>query len=59
MYLQTLSTSAFDTENAEAKSCQLKLPKHNLFSFIKSSELSAIIVAKYSSDNFGEREIIK
>ena len=59
MYLQTLSTSAFDTENAAADPCQANCPIHNLFSLIKRSELSDIIVDRYSSENFGERDIIK
>ncbi|HSR17801.1 MAG TPA: hypothetical protein VLM39_06880 [Ignavibacteriaceae bacterium] len=59
MYLQTLLTSALDTENAAAESCHLILPVHSLFSFINRSELSDIIVDKYSSDNFEEREIMK
>jgi hypothetical protein len=59
MYLQTLSTSPFDTEKADAVSCHENFPMHNLFWLIKFSELSAIIVAKSSSDNFGEREARK
>ena len=59
MYLQTLFTSALDTENAAADFCHSNFPGHNLFSLINRSELSSIIVDKYSSDNFGERDIIK
>jgi len=33
MYLQTLSTSDFETENADADSCQAKTPWANLWSF--------------------------
>src|SRR3972149_10947005 len=59
MYLQTLSTSDFETEKAAADSCQENLPALSLFSFMNLSELSATIVAKVSSDIFGERETIK
>ena len=57
MYLQTLSTSDFDTENADADFCHANRPTHNLFSLINRSELSAKIVARTSSDNLGERDI--
>jgi hypothetical protein len=36
MYLHTLSTSDFETENAAAESCHLNRPTHNLFSFADS-----------------------
>jgi hypothetical protein len=57
MYLQTLSISDFDTENAEADCCQQNCVFESLLSFINRSVLSATIVAKVSSsDNFGVRE---
>jgi hypothetical protein len=59
IYLQTLSISDFDTENAEAAFCHLKYEVQSLFSFIKCMELSATMVAIFSSDNFGDREIRK
>ena len=59
MYLQTLSTPVFETENAEAYCCHLNRPVTKLFSFINFSELSAIIVANSSSDFEGERETSK
>ncbi len=59
MYLQTLSTSDFDTEKAEADSCQANRLLHSLFWFIKLSELSATIEARISSDNLGERDTRK
>jgi hypothetical protein len=59
MYLQTLSTSDFDTEKADAVACQENFPVQSLFWFINFSELSATIVAKLSSDNFGERDTRK
>ena len=59
MYLQTLSTSALETENAEQDCCQKNLFSQSLLSFINRSELSAIMVANFSSDILGEREIKK
>ena len=59
IYLQTLLTSTFDTENAAADSCHANLPTQSLLWFINLSELSAIIVERYSSDNLAERDIIK
>ena len=56
MYLHTLSTSDFETENAEAESCQAKAPILSLFSLMNFEELSATIVAKAPSDNVGDRE---
>jgi hypothetical protein len=57
--LHTLSTSDFDTEKAEADFCHANFPKDNLFWLINFSELSAIMVAKSSSEIFGERDIRK
>jgi len=57
MYLQTLSTSFFETEKAAAESCHSKWVAQSLFSFINRVELSAIIVAMFSSDNRGDRDI--
>src|SRR6185295_132730 len=59
MYLHTRSTSDLETENAAADCCHEKFPRHNLFSLIKRAELSAIIVARTSSEYFGEREMSK
>ena len=59
MYLQTLSTSDFETENAEAESCQLNSLMHSLFWFINRLELSATIEARPSSDSLGDLEIRK
>jgi len=59
MYLQTLSTSDFETENADAESCHLNRVAHKLFSFMNLSELSAIDVNNDSSDVFGERDATK
>jgi len=56
MYLQTLSTSDFETEKAEADSCHVNTPRVSLLSLIKFEELSAIIVTSSSSDIFGDRE---
>jgi hypothetical protein len=53
MYLQILSTSDFETENAEADSCQANNPTINFLSLINLDELSATMVAKTSSDIFG------
>jgi len=59
MYLHTLSTSDFDTEKAEADFCHANFAMDNLFWLINFSELSAIMVAKSSSEIFGERDIRK
>ena len=56
MYLQTLSTSDFEIEKAEADYCHPNVPWLSLLSLINFRELSAIIVANTSSDNLGERE---
>ena len=56
MYLQTLSTSDFETEKAEADSYHANAPELSLLSLINFEELSATIVANASSDNLGERE---
>lgn len=49
MYLQTLSTSDFETEKADAESCQLNKPTDNLFWLINRCELSATMEASISS----------
>jgi len=59
MYLQTLSTSPFDTENAEHDCCHWNNPAHSLFSLINRCELSAIIVTKLSIFKFGSKETRK
>jgi len=59
MYLQTLSTSDLDTENAEADCCHANNPLQSLFSFINRSVLSATMLATFSSVSPGDREIIK
>jgi len=59
MYLQTLSTSDFEIENAAADSCHLNRPTHNLFSLINLTELSATEVNKSSSDIFGDLDATK
>jgi hypothetical protein len=59
MYLQTLSASDFETENAAAESCHLNFPVHNLFTFINLSELSATEVSNDSFDILGERNATK
>ena len=56
MYLHTLSTSDFDTENAASDSCQAKRPVHNLISLINLEALSDTIDASYASDNSGDRD---
>ena len=56
MYLQTLSTSDFETEKAEADFCHANMLWLNLLLVINFEERSAIIVANTSSDNLGERE---
>ena len=43
----------------EAEVCQVKIPRHSLFSFINFCELSAILVINVSSDIFGDRETRK
>ena len=58
IYLQTLSTSDLETENAE-QDCHENLFSQSLLSFINRSELSAIMVANFSSDILGERAIKK
>jgi hypothetical protein len=50
MYLQTLSTSDFETEKAEADCCQANIPVDNLLVLIKFVELSETMVANASSD---------
>ena len=59
MYLHTLSTSDFETENADADCCHAKFFLASLFALIKRSELSAIIVANSISEISGERETRK
>jgi hypothetical protein len=59
MYLQTLSTSHFETESAEPDSCQAKNPTVSLISLINLDELSATIVASASSDILSERDTNK
>ena len=56
MYLQTLSTSDFETENAEADACHVNRPGLSLFELINPDELSATMVSRVSSDKPGERE---
>ena len=56
MYLHTLGICDFETENAEQVLCHLKFSLHRLFSFIKRSELFAIMSANRSSEIFGERD---
>ena len=55
MYLQTLSTSDLETENADPDSCQANLPMQRLFAFMNRSTLSATMVASDSSDILGDR----
>lgn len=59
MYLQTLATSDFDTEKADADCCHSNCPLESLFSFINRPVLSETNVAKTFSDNLGERETRK
>ena len=59
MYLQTLSTSDFETGKAEADFCHANTPALSLFSLINFEELSATMVANTSYDNLGERETRK
>ncbi|MDQ6844474.1 MAG: hypothetical protein M3Z92_09005 [Bacteroidota bacterium] len=54
-----MSTSDFETENAEADCCHSKVAPLNLFSLINLEELSATIDAKISSDMRGERDARK
>ena len=56
MYLQTLSISDFETENADADCCHLKWPLESLFWLMNFSKLSAIIVARCCSEISGERD---
>jgi hypothetical protein len=51
MYLQTLSTSVFETEKAEADCYQANKPILSLLSLINFTELSDTIVANASSDS--------
>jgi len=59
MYLQTLSTSDFETEKAEAVSCQRNKLLQSLFSTINFFELSATFSTKASSEIFGDFETRK
>ena len=52
-----MSMSDFETEKAEADCCHLNWPDTSLFSLIKFSELSAIMVANCSSDKVAARDI--
>ena len=54
MYRQTLSTSDFETEKAEADCCHSKTPELSLLSLINFEELSATIVAIASSCSAGD-----
>ncbi len=56
MCLQTLSTSDFETEKAEADCCHENTPELSLLSLINFEELSATMVTNTSSANPGEKE---
>ena len=54
-----LSISDFETENADADCCHLNGPETSLFSLMKLSELSEIIVANSTSDKVAARDTTK
>jgi len=49
----------FETEKADAEFCHKNFPLTSLFSLIKSSELSATMLANFSCDIEAERETRK